>query len=269
MTATFYDVLDVDEDATQSEITEAYRRLVKEYHPDVSDHPDAADRFDEVVRAEEVLGDEVERAKYDRMGHEAYLEAVEGYNVASAEHSPWTTGEGRDRRAESDASADGGTASADPNVGFGSGADRQASADWTTTNGDGRWSDAGDSGYTVHDWEEGAAEPDTVTLSLSQEQAGLGILMLFLYPVFIWFSVDPTFPLAVNFLVGVCTLLTIGYFLTLPKLGILTFGTLSVLSPPGILLLTNWGFRVGLIAVLACWVPFGYSVVVAYYTQPA
>jgi hypothetical protein len=266
MTATFYDVLGVDEDATQSEITEAYRSLVKEYHPDVSDHPDAADMFDEVVQAEEVLGDEDEREKYDRMGHEEYLAAVEGKNAASAEHSPWTTGEGRDRAG--DASADGGT-TADSSVGFGSSANRQASADWTTTNGNDRWSDDGGSGYTVHDWEGETSEPDAVTLSLSQEQAGLGILMLFLYPVFLWFSVDPTFPLAVNFLVGVCTLLTIGYFLTLPKLGILTFGTLSVLAVPGILLLTDWGLGLGLVALLACWVPFGYSVVVAYYTQPA
>jgi hypothetical protein len=272
MTETFYDVLGVEEDATQSEITEAYRSLVKEYHPDVSDHSNAADRFDEVVQAEEVLGDEAEREKYDEMGHHAYLRRVEGKNVASTEHSPWTTSEGRDRAGESSrsgASADGGTASADPNVGFGTSANRQASADWTTTNGNDRWSDHDQGGYTVHGWDEDVSEPETVTLSLTQEQAGLGILMQFLYPVFLWFSVDPTFPLFVNLVVGLCTLLTIGYFLTLPKLGLVTFGSLSVLTPIGILLLTDWGFGMGLVATLACWVPFGYAALVAYYTQPS
>ncbi len=78
MTATFYDVLDVPTDATAEEIEAAYREQVKRYHPDVSDHPEAEARFRAVVRAEEVLGDPDERARYDRLGHEAYLRVVGG-----------------------------------------------------------------------------------------------------------------------------------------------------------------------------------------------
>jgi curved DNA-binding protein CbpA len=76
MNWTFYDVLGLPPDATQSEVRAAYRRKVKEHHPDVSDHPDAEARFRAVVRAEEVLGDADERARYDDLGHEAYLRVV-------------------------------------------------------------------------------------------------------------------------------------------------------------------------------------------------
>src|SRR6056297_626808 len=73
MTETFYDVLGVPETADQDDIQSAYREKVKEYHPDVSDRDAAAERFKAVTRAEEVLGDEAERARYDRLGHDAYV----------------------------------------------------------------------------------------------------------------------------------------------------------------------------------------------------
>lgn len=73
MSETFYELLDVDADASQSVIRDAYREKVKEYHPDVSDHPEATERFKRVKRAEEVLCDPDERATYDRLGHDAYV----------------------------------------------------------------------------------------------------------------------------------------------------------------------------------------------------
>jgi molecular chaperone DnaJ len=73
----YYDVLEVERDASQAEIRRAYRAKVKEHHPDVSDHPDAADRFRAITRAEEVLGDEAERERYDRLGHDGYRRVVE------------------------------------------------------------------------------------------------------------------------------------------------------------------------------------------------
>lgn len=69
----FYEVLGVAADASTETIRDAYRERVKEVHPDRSDAPDAAERFKRVTRAKEVLTDPQERARYDRLGHEAYV----------------------------------------------------------------------------------------------------------------------------------------------------------------------------------------------------
>ena len=65
----YYDILGVDQDASQKEIKRAYRKLSKKYHPDISDADNAEEKFKEVTEAYEVLSDEETRAKYDRYGH--------------------------------------------------------------------------------------------------------------------------------------------------------------------------------------------------------
>ncbi|WP_123534165.1 DnaJ domain-containing protein [Halosimplex salinum] len=72
MTETFYDRLDVAEDATTAEIETAYREAIKRVHPDVSDDVDAGERTKRLNKAKRVLTDEEERARYDRLGHETY-----------------------------------------------------------------------------------------------------------------------------------------------------------------------------------------------------
>lgn len=64
-----YEILEVDNTATQEEIKMNYRRLAKKYHPDLNggDH-DAQEKFKEISAAYEVLGDESKRQMYDRYG---------------------------------------------------------------------------------------------------------------------------------------------------------------------------------------------------------
>lgn len=69
----YYAALGVPEDASAEAIEGAYRERVKEVHPDRSDAPDATEQFRLVQEAKEVLTDPTERARYDRLGHAAYV----------------------------------------------------------------------------------------------------------------------------------------------------------------------------------------------------
>jgi molecular chaperone DnaJ len=65
----YYEVLGVDRSASEDDIKKAYRRLARQYHPDVNKAPDAESRFKEINEAYEVLCDAEKRAQYDRFGH--------------------------------------------------------------------------------------------------------------------------------------------------------------------------------------------------------
>ena len=66
--ADYYDLLGVSRDADPDSLKRAYRRLARQYHPDINKDPGAEDKFKEIGRAYEVLSDPQTRARYDQFG---------------------------------------------------------------------------------------------------------------------------------------------------------------------------------------------------------
>ena len=66
----FYEVLEINKNATEAEIRKAYRRLAKKYHPDLNPGDKSAEaKFKEVNEAYEVLSNKESKARYDQFGH--------------------------------------------------------------------------------------------------------------------------------------------------------------------------------------------------------
>src|SRR2546427_7055279 len=64
----YYGVMGVDRKASPEEIKNAYRKLARKYHPDVSKEKDAEEKFKELGEAYETLRDPEKRAAYDQLG---------------------------------------------------------------------------------------------------------------------------------------------------------------------------------------------------------
>jgi len=348
-----YEVLGVDEDASRSEVREAYRRAVKESHPDLSDDPGADERFQLVMRAKDVLTDPDERELYDDLGHATYMDmfgdddgtaasssggrsetdgaasagspsgakgapggasdsdppdsaastsrsATEGgsstSSAASASSAGGPTGDRASTSPESDAASGSGTdastgSGTDASTASGTGAatDSGGSEDGPTRGGGGavsgatvageaersrkEWQAAARRGETdeTSPWSTGSAqgdhleaervEPGIATKVRSQDAAVTALVMLVVYPVFLFATIWPTFPTEVNAFIGVVTLGVVMYTMTEPAVSLVVFGTWSVLTP---LLLAFIGIDLvsvpGLLALTASWVPFVLSV---------
>jgi len=100
----YYDVLGVPRTASQDDIKKAYRRLARQYHPDLHTGPrkvSMEQKFKELNSAHEVLGDPETRKKYDRYGRnwreaEAYERARREAGAGAGDPRFYTTGEGQD-----------------------------------------------------------------------------------------------------------------------------------------------------------------------------
>jgi molecular chaperone DnaJ len=64
----YYERLGISKSASQDEIKKAYRKLSKQYHPDINKEAGAEDKYKEIQEAYETLGDEQKRAAYDQYG---------------------------------------------------------------------------------------------------------------------------------------------------------------------------------------------------------
>ena len=64
----YYDILGVDKNASPDDIKSAYRRLAKQYHPDINKDPGASEKFKEINEAYECLSDPQKKSNYDQFG---------------------------------------------------------------------------------------------------------------------------------------------------------------------------------------------------------
>lgn len=75
----YYAALGVKPETPEQDIKRAFRKLARQYHPDVSKEPDAEKRFKEINEAWEVLKDPAKRAEYDKLRTGGWQSAKEGF----------------------------------------------------------------------------------------------------------------------------------------------------------------------------------------------
>lgn len=272
MAETYYEVLGVSPDASTEEITAAYRERVLETHPDHCDDPDAGEQFQQVATAESVLTDEVERRRYDRLGHVAYVSGSPYVRERPDPSEDPTAAAGQATQSE-DASGPSHHARQRRRREW---ATREywwdAEEHWTgrdrTTHTDTGGSEGGFT-YDVHGWTDPVTiEEEIPSLEHSTLVAAGSICVT--YPIFVVTALTPGLPLVINALVALCTLVLVGWILTIPRLAIPGFGGWSlivtgvyVVAPP-----VDPFSLLGLVALACFWVPFGYAVAVWWAIRP-
>lgn len=79
----YYEILGVPRNASSEDLKSSFRKLARNYHPDVNKAPDAEEKFKEINEAYAVLSDNEKRGAYDRYGHDG-LNSMGGF-------PDWTT----------------------------------------------------------------------------------------------------------------------------------------------------------------------------------
>ncbi|WP_262177781.1 J domain-containing protein [Haloarcula laminariae] len=294
MTETFYDVLGVAEDATTDEIEAAYRERLKQTHPDVSDDEDAGAATQQLIEARDVLVDEDERARYDRLGHEAYVgdgtpsasDGASETSQADTDGRSGTTGtdaagnetrnraqrerrarervreerrrtrEARQRRQQAgERTRRDEAATSTADDTASPGSRRAGTADPTSATATGNT-------YSVRE-NVAANRSYGPSLPTGRELTLLGISFA-LYPVLLFSALLPAFPPLVNLVLTACTLLLIIYLQSMPRVALPLFGGWSAISVVGLLVFGIAPLSaLGLVILCATVLPFGFSVLTA------
>lgn len=255
----YYDLLGVSEDATTEEIEQAYRKKLKETHPDVSDSEDANERTKEILDAKETLTDETERDRYDRLGHDAYVDSgtfSEPASPSSAQRaaeqvrqtttstadangttgrqrrtgsSPGTNKRERRGRNSSNDNASQQERTYTENVGQGATWAKTSSRDQESNPRESNqwraWSS--DRAYAV---DRGT---DVFRLGkLFKQQHVLAMLgaTFLVYPVLLFGALRA--PLGINFFIAACLVFVIAFLQSIPEVGIVVFAAWTLLLPP-------------------------------------
>lgn len=77
--ADYYEILGVDKNASKDDIKSAFRKMARQWHPDINKAPEAEAKFKELGKAYETLMDDDKRATYDRFGEDGLNNA--GFNT--------------------------------------------------------------------------------------------------------------------------------------------------------------------------------------------
>lgn len=86
----YYQTLNVNKNASADEIKKAYRKLAREYHPDVNpDDPSAEEKFKDINEAYQVLSDKEKREKYDQFGSQWKQYQQTGGRAEDFDWSQW------------------------------------------------------------------------------------------------------------------------------------------------------------------------------------
>src|ERR1700752_2328944 len=93
----YYKVLGVNKNATADEIKSAYRKLARQYHPDLNPNDTEANKkFQQINEANEVLSDPDKRKKYDKYGENwQHGEEYEKYAQQQRQHGQQYSGFGQ------------------------------------------------------------------------------------------------------------------------------------------------------------------------------
>ncbi|WP_436901280.1 DnaJ domain-containing protein [Halovenus halobia] len=279
----YYERLGVSRDASDSTIKSAFRERIKETHPDVSDDEAASDQTKRLIEAKDVLTDEEERAKYDRVGHEAYVShsgtttTTDERDDATQSQDNTTTTDASATSENNSASGTGGTSHQSENTDSrrtsqqreSTGASGQAghSATWYDTSRQQRSGTATDR-HQVWDTDQSYAVGDSPGMfslrELVTSQRAIVLLgtTFVIYPVLLFGALFRSFPTAANLIVAMCIILVVAFLQSVPQVGMVVFGVWLVLLP--VILFGVIGVPVlsitGVLSMAAVAFPFGLSV---------